>query len=100
MFTNNKLFYDRIFVKFLGDCSEQKEIPNKYGWCRFTHSWHPDSADLLDTENLELVHGVEYGFKKTVNFYVFRLLYVLISIVVVVIVITMFVRTQRKQKQN
>jgi len=70
-----------------GDCSTQTEIPEKYGWCRFTHPWHADSTNLLDIGNLDLKHGVESGLTDTIKFYTFRLLFVLVPMAVAMIVL-------------
>ena len=84
----------------LGDCTPQKEIPERYGWCRFTHSWHKDTTNLLDIEALDLVNGMEEGLKEYLKFYVFRLLLGLFLVIVVVFVYNSLTRTPIKQKQK
>ena len=71
-----------------------------HGWCRFSHSWHSDSEDLLDLEKLDLVHGVEEGFKWVKQYYGFRLLLVLLTIVSLLTVIKIFKKQPRKTKQK
>ena len=84
----------------LGDCTPQKEIPERYGWCRFTHSWHKDTTNLLDIEALDLVNGMEEGLKEYLKFYVFRLLLVLFLVIMVVLIHKSLTRTPTKQKQK
>ena len=80
----------------LGDCSTQKEIPETYGWCRFTHPWYPDSTDLLDVENLGLVNGVDKGLEDYIKFYAFRVFYVvLLPLLVLVIVVKICANASR-----
>ena len=73
-----------------------------YGWCRFSHSWHPDSADLLDLEKLDLVHGVEEGFKDVKQYYASRLLIILLTIagLLTLIISKICKKPPRKPKQN
>ena len=82
-----KNHYNSKINLYLGDCSSQKEIPEKYGWCRFTHSWYPDSTDLLDVESLGLVNGVDKGLEDYIKFYAFRVFYVLLLPLLVLMIV-------------
>ena len=93
--------YNRIINKFfIGDCSTQKEIPEMYGWCRFVHSWYPDSADLLDLDKLDLVNGIELMFKNMKQVLGFRLLFILVTIASLLTVVNICKKPTRKPKQN
>ena len=92
-------FYNKKnYIYIIGDCSSQKEIEEKYGWCRFSHSWHSDSEDLVDIEKLDLVHGVEEGFKEVKQYYGYRLLFIILTIVSLLTVIKIFKNPSKTTK--
>ena len=52
--------------KVEGNCPEGSILHAK-NYCKFAHPWIPDSVDVLDEDNLELIPGVQWWVTSVVK---------------------------------